>query len=1461
MPGTESLVDLVRQAYHRAGLTNVCETGFFECHGTGTSVGDVSETSTIAKIFQEKGIIIGSVKPNVGHSEGASGLNGIIKAALALQHRIIPPNAHFNMPNPNIPWEQGRLQVPVEPMPWPSDRKERVSVNSFGIAGANAHVILDSASSCGVSPAVPTASTRPQLLLVSAKNSASLRTRISDIVCYANSHLENLSDLEYTLGRRREHLKHRAFLVVSNGAFDESGFTVSASHPRDVIFVFSGQGTQWFGMGNGLMSEFPRFREDIAHMDRILTEINGPMDWSLTDQLAGLEQDSRIDEAEVAQPICTAVQIGLVNLLNGWGIQASAVVGHSSGEIAAAYASGAITLRSAIILAFFRGQVSKSIDGEGAMAAVGLPKERVVPYLVESENVELVCENSPCGVTISGSPAQVSAVVDRIKEDQPDTLCRLLRVKVAYHSHQMLTIGPAYEESIRPHVTGNDSMRPMFSSVTGKTITDPTELDAAYWRRNMESPVLFHRAVRNILSSSIGQQNSAKAFVEVGPHSVLFGPLQQTFMQENPQPYPQYISTLTRMAETSTRMQLLTTLGNAFIHNLRLDLSQIFPSGRVLTDLPNYPWQHDRSLLHESRITRAWKGRHNPHHELLGSQVAEVCPLEPSWRNILRLDEVPWLADHVVQGHVIFPGACYIAMAGEAVQQLKPSTTHYSIQRLMIKQPLILKDNEPVELITNLKPVKLNSLVESDWYSFSIMSHSNNEWIRHCNGEVRPGHDSLPHSPPAVSYARKVQADEWYRVLDRCGLSYGQCFQGLTEITADPNQCQAAAVVRNPEAPNSRYILHPTVIDQCLQLLSVATTKGMSRFLRRGMVPTSIESLFVAPGSPCMKLQSSSGSLTGAALIGNTTLVDGERIVLSMSKASLFPGNEVHERSTPTTQIQWAPDIDLLPIADLLGRAPDYQELCCDAELLEQLFLVQILKTDYDIRGITPHAADLVNWKRWVHREAEKIRQDKHSVFPESHIWLQWDQTKLQEFYDTTSTALASDSYATTLLATAETLASRFGEYASGERIPIADLTESNALSLLHERAVDYAEWGHFFSVLGHSNPTLRILEIGAGTGSATARALSLLQMKEVPTFSSYAFTDSVPELLTAAEQKFRNIPGIEYKVLDITSDPLDQGFEYHAYDLVIASNALGALTDLRAALRNVRCLLAANGYFLLHEMFPDLSLCLSPERWNAELEDAGFSTTESTVYHTDTNPPYRQTFSIISQVAYVPTTIQPVTFVTVDPNSTLCQSISYHFLEENIPVSWNTLLYDPPEQQKVVFLLEVDEPFLYNMSEESYELLRQYMLKLRSPILWVTRAGQTQSVDPRFGLTAGFLRTLRHELQLDISFLEISDMADPKSLEAVVGVYKKIHHQRERNVELNDFEFAVIDGTTHISRFEWASLPQQLKADLGKHAPKMLQIGESLIDKTRWTQINPYEIDRDHVEVEIRYVALNFKV
>ncbi|KAK2814254.1 Type I Iterative PKS, partial [Arthroderma sp. PD_2] len=689
-PGVESQEALVRRAYQKAKINDICQTGFFECHGTGTVAGDTSEVSVVAKLFEGKGVVVGGIKPNVGHGEGASGITSVIKGIMSLEHDIIPPNVFFQSPNPNIPFKEGKLQVPLDAMPWPEGRSKRVSVNCFGVGGANAHAILDStASFCGDEVKSNTGQCdSSRLLVVSAGSKDSLRDRIQSVTQYINEDPSKLHDLAHTLGIRREHLAHRAFAIAQPGEpLDTTTFQNGQAKSPALTFVFTGQGAQWAGMGKDLMHSFQEAREDIQEMDKVLQGLPDAPTWSLEEELTKVGDDSRINEAEFSQPLCTALQVALVNVLHGWDIKPSSVVGHSSGEIAAAYAAGAITAKSAIIIAYYRGKVAKGQKRNGAMAAVGLGRDKVTPYL--EDGVVISCENSPSSVTVSGDSDKVDKIMGTIKNDSPDALCRRLRVSVAYHSHHMCELGPIYESHISQFIECNEHMLPLFSTVTSTTITQPRELDAAYWRRNLESPVLFSGAIQKIL-----QEKQKKAFLEVGPHAALVGPLRQIFQGASLKSDPVYISTLNRNNDDS-RFQLLSTAGSAHVSGIPVSLKSVNGAGKTLGNLPPYTWQHNEKYWHASRLTNDWRFRAYPHHELLGSRVVEASDIEPSWRNVLRLEDVPWLVDHTLQGNIIFPGTGYISIAGEAVRQLHPDpdsdANDYSIKNLIIKSPMILK--------------------------------------------------------------------------------------------------------------------------------------------------------------------------------------------------------------------------------------------------------------------------------------------------------------------------------------------------------------------------------------------------------------------------------------------------------------------------------------------------------------------------------------------------------------------------------------------------------------------------------------------------------------------------------------------------------------------------------------------------------------------------------------------------
>jgi acyl transferase domain-containing protein len=599
-PSAETQEAMIRKAYQAAGITDFSQTAFVECHGTGTAVGDPIEVNAVARVFGEAGVFIGSVKPNLGHSGGASGLTSLIKAVLTLENRTILPNIKFSSPNPKLPFQERKLTVPLEPTPWPESRLERVSVNSFGIGGSNAHVILDSARSFtvptsaadGCTTTAPEATTvakrsqsgpTSQLSLFSANSASSLQRMTHlfqewvDGKCNEPQAADYLQNLAYTLANRREYLPHGAFMVARSdrSGVASSGRRIANSRPN-LVMVFTGQGAQWPRMGRELLLRSDLcFQSCIRSLDQHLRDAQAPATppWTLEEELLKPARTSGVQTAELSQPLCTAVQIALVDVFSAAGIEPYAVVGHSNGEIAAAYAAGALTAKEAIIVAWQRGLAVKKQLRAGAMAAIGLSWDEVRGFL--SPNVVVACENSHKSVTLSDDTAEVHETVLRIKDAHPEALTRLLKVDKAYHSHHMSEIGEEYFAVVRRDLVGKPAVKPFFSSVTGEL--EGGLLDAAYWQKNLESPVLFRLAVSGILNHI-----DNIAFLEIGPHPALADPVRQVLTEVFSS--APYVSAMTR-GEDCTE-SFLTAVGKLFELNISVDLSTLMPIGRCLPGLP-----------------------------------------------------------------------------------------------------------------------------------------------------------------------------------------------------------------------------------------------------------------------------------------------------------------------------------------------------------------------------------------------------------------------------------------------------------------------------------------------------------------------------------------------------------------------------------------------------------------------------------------------------------------------------------------------------------------------------------------------------------------------------------------------------------------------------------------------------------------------------------------------------------
>ncbi|EOD50626.1 putative polyketide synthase protein [Neofusicoccum parvum UCRNP2] len=460
-----------------------------------------------------------------------------------------------------------------------------------------------------------------------------------------------------------------------------------------ITYVFTGQGAQWPEMGKSLIETFPIVSETIQQLDSFLATLKCPPQWTIRAELLKDPASSRIHEPEFSQPLCTALQIALVNLWAELGMAPDSVVGHSSGEIGAAYVSGALSAGEAIIAAYFRGQAAKNQKRQGAMAAVGMGAEAVQPFLVDG--VVVACENSSASVTISGDKEAVDAVVQTIAREQPDTFVRHMKVLQAYHSHHMKDYGESYQNIISPLLNAQPARIPFFSTVYGADIEGRGYLDAEYWRLNLESPVRFETGVRALLDEMGGEN---RIFLEIGPHGPLAGPLRQIFRDASVS--PAYVSTISRGQDSTA--SILDAVGKLFLHSVPVDFGAVCPQGRVLTDLPHYPWHHKERFWHEGRTAREWRQRRAFPHEILGTPSLEWNDTRPAWRNVLELSDVPWLRDYRVGNEIVFPAAAYVAMAGEAVCQLG-GDADYSLRGVMFEKPLVLEEERSVEIMTILQ--------------------------------------------------------------------------------------------------------------------------------------------------------------------------------------------------------------------------------------------------------------------------------------------------------------------------------------------------------------------------------------------------------------------------------------------------------------------------------------------------------------------------------------------------------------------------------------------------------------------------------------------------------------------------------------------------------------------------------------------------------------------------------------
>jgi amino acid adenylation domain-containing protein len=818
VPSAEAQISLIRKVCAEAGI----EPGwlqYVEAHGTSTPVGDPIEANALGRALSlgrglDSKCYVGSVKTNIGHTESAAGVAGLIKTALSLKHKKIPPHINLDNVNPDIDLEKWPYEIPTQPTDWPEhEGAARAGVNSFGFGGTNAHVLLEEA------PAIVFAASSPpmtkvgfNILPLTARDPAAFPEMVRGIKAeLGGTHGEpaSLRDVGFTLARRRQHLESRLSFVYSSpedlharlDAFlaGEANAHVLADdrwegRHRRLVWVFTGMGPQWWAMGHELFEKEPVYRVAIERCDREIAKLAG---WSLIQELNASEASSHMAETWLAQPASFAVQVGLAALWRSFGVRPDAIVGHSAGEVAAFYEAGVYSLEDAVKVIVHRSRLQQRLVGTGKMLAVGLSEEEALRRLVlQCDRVSIAAVNSPTSITLAGDEDTLGDIADRLQADK--VFCKFLKVPVPYHSAKMEQIKDELLSSLAD-LAPRTAEVPLYVT-TGGGAHGP-EFDAVYWWRNVRDTVRFRVAVDRLIDDGFA------LFLEIGPHPVLGNSIVECLDTKNSK--GKVLPSIRRQEDEQARF--IASL--AALHNVGVEIAweQLYPTGTPVT-LPRAPWKRDRYWIEPKPVEQIRLGQVD--HPLLGRRMANA---EPTWEAKVDTEKLPYMTDHRIQGNVVFPAAGYIEMASQAVRAMTGGKS-ISLAELEFRKALFLPEAEA-------KTIQLS--FNSDCASFSISGApglDGQEKIVYATGTVRVNQRrqiaSLSAEGIRTRAERHFDGSACYEALARMGYNYGPAFQGICEIWIGPNEalaCVRPSVELGGGAADHHF--HPSLLDACFQTL------------------------------------------------------------------------------------------------------------------------------------------------------------------------------------------------------------------------------------------------------------------------------------------------------------------------------------------------------------------------------------------------------------------------------------------------------------------------------------------------------------------------------------------------------------------------------------------------------------------------------------------------------------------
>ncbi|KAL9078526.1 MAG: hypothetical protein Q9157_002549 [Trypethelium eluteriae] len=1262
--------------------------------------------NTLGKATREAGqpLYVGSVKTNIGHLEGCAGLAGLLKTILCLENGVIVPSLNFEKPNPKLRLDEWGLKVPTKTIAWPVTGLRRASVNSFGYGGTNAHAIIDDAyhylkqrgltgntatiaspisldedddSGHGTMTNSPVSERsespkylpselekHPRLFVLSSPEQNSLQRMADALVSYVKEKAmgaphavdDMLSNLAFTLDNKRSTFQWRATFAASavedlTSALTQRVGSGRAGKPPKIAFVFTGQGAQWHAMGRELLV-YEIYAQTLREADKYLKSLGA--DWSVWDELTALEEDSRINKPKFSQPLCAILQIALVRLLDHWGVTAGAVVGHSSGEI------GALSAQDCWKIAYHRGRLSQAIktikpELDGAMMSVGLSEENTKKYLAKlapSEVAIIACINSPSNVTVSGDALALDKLEGLLRLD--DVFARRLKVENAYHSPHMEVIAEDYRSSIDDISALSPKSAPlMFSTVTGSQIA-ASELNASYWVRNMVSPVQFVQAVQAMVPEPAkggGRRRrgglSIDTLLEIGPHSALQGPLKQILAANGKAEETSYYSLLARNQDAANTS--LGTIGALWTKGQQLDFLRVNSldakacSGVTLTDLPTYSWNHTHKFWHESDTMKTHRFRNIPRLDLVGKPVEDFNPLEPRWRNILRVYELPWLSQHQIQGAILYPAAGMLCAVLEAAQQLAEENKKlkgFEFRDIIIGHALVIPSNdEGISMELHMKPRKAGlKITDSSWWEFTIYSHpKGGEYVEHCSGLMQIQYEAKPSELEIIEEAIQewkayqqeyaecqsvctdaIKPEDFYATWDARGLNYGPLFRPITNIHNTPGVGCCSLEIPDtksvmPHEYEYDHLLHPTTLDAVFQTFFSAITDST-----QGLVPTSIDSVFISadlPKGPGAKFR----GFTKVARVGfrhyagPLVMSDeswnqpkivvkgflGTELGASSSESDSLQDSSVNIRKLCSTLL-WKEDVDHLTQKDAeivlhssQKDAATSKDAITNYEKAARIYMVEALSR-LDPATEATMAPHLVHFVQWMRRRVELTNSGSTDFGTAAAA------TLLRETITKSIDGRLLSAIGTSL-----------GSILNGSLSSESVLMNGDMFSEYRTDSVGLQKANHammkWLDLQAHKRPDLNYLEVGAGKGSISLPVLEILGRKTTPRFGQYTFTDSDPSHFEDAQKLLKAWQDrIQYKKLDIDQDPSDQGFEKDSFDVIIAGNTLHETRNIAKTLSHCHWLLKEGGKLIFTEFTESsdrigLIMGIRPSWWLAE--------------------------------------------------------------------------------------------------------------------------------------------------------------------------------------------------------------------------------------------------------------------